>query len=1137
MAQTTSLVFNGGVIPSPSPAPSGSGKAKLLKIGEITVTEQEVQVTKNVICDPDSVTTVAPFMEVLTSARLAELISANNILVLDDGTMQYMMSDSTIAVEDGTAVCTAVNFLGLSKENRAKVLYPCTRLIDELTLQQVIEVGEPVETGFDLVKAYPEDTEAGTLIDKLEIEDTIQEPEDQTLLEIVPTDGKVAINEDRLRETINGIDNTLDGIIETIDELDVDSVPHAYLHSTLNQSAGDSVTTGTQINVFALTADLVGDCFEFEQTTTIDATPFGYVWIEPGTYLINAAVTLQWVGNPRGTFIAKVGSVMGENFDFSQEQELMRQSTKVVTIPNRMKLSVNITYDAGTPAMGFWIQSMQVVKLAGGMSQTTVAHGLSIEGNGSVEDPLEISEHGLQETFDYAKNEDYFATKQEIATLATKSELQAERARATQRENEIETLFTLPTQEAVDAWLDAHPEATTTTVENNSITNEKLDDSIKFTRSATGNNRGYKVLVANGTATSQITDENTIYEIRTDFDLGGLTLNIPRNCTLYFNGGSLKNGTIRGMLDIVDCKYQIFDNITFVRYASQFHTDYIRPEWFGAKGNYSFNSWSGTDDSVAIQTAIEAANIVGVVKIKFSSCCYRVDSGVNLENGNILLEGCGSNVREDSYFPNTLSLSKYNQYTGTMIVNRGSSACFTLSSTATMPLQVRDIDFCSPVSSSTNCALKFSSDFNGPVWPLYIRNCHFRGFHKAIWLYSTGVQYNLAYVTISECAFWWNDYCVYCEDWDGATPLYHVNRNVVAHFKMYRTLMHQNTCIFRGACSGVAEFTYCNIEGLRSKFNDDSSAIDTYAFDVHLCRGATITIKWLTRESMAHKVFKIAYTENPTINIWTSAQSLGTPAGYDDIHLFDMGTEANKSAVRIADVKGKIVYHNVNQVYGNLIYLDSVENFQLDETEGNFANVCTNLEFYSFTTNNRNRTTATVLNSVEGSNYSWKDYKLYVKPNSVAPTTNDVSLGSSGTKTIIAVKAENVDFRNASSFTTGALILFNNGEADYKFIIPDPAYKYVCFLMFTSGALSGRFKTAVGFRTGTIECGWYDCTSSQPSNILDIAETPTSYNAVPKLKLLDSMDCKQGCSVIETTNHKLCIYDEGWKYTDGTSVN
>lgn len=419
MAQTTSLVFNGGVIPSPSQAPAGSGKAKLLKIGEITVTEQEVQVTKNVICDPDSVTTVAPFMEVLTSEKLAELVNGNTVIVLDDGTNQYLMSDAIVSVEDSTAVCTSVNFLGLSREHRAKVLYPCTRITDELTLQQVLEVGEPVETDFNAVVAYPEDTEPATLIDKLEIEDNSTDPDWHPMLEILPGDGKVAINEDNLREAMLNIDSVLDSVIDTIDELDTDSVPHAYLKSSLYQSAGDSVTTRTPIDTFAYDA-IEGDCFDFEETTTIDDVPFGNVYIEPGTYLINSAVTLQWVGDPRGTFVAKVGKVMDDNFDFSQEQEFVRQSTKVVTIPNSMKLAMNVTYDAGTPVMGFWIKSMQIVKLAGGMSQTNVAHGLSLEGTGTVENPLGISVYGLQETFDYAKDKEYFATKQELNDIVSR---------------------------------------------------------------------------------------------------------------------------------------------------------------------------------------------------------------------------------------------------------------------------------------------------------------------------------------------------------------------------------------------------------------------------------------------------------------------------------------------------------------------------------------------------------------------------------------------------------------------------------------------------------------------------------------------------------------------------------------------
>jgi len=381
MAQTTSLVFNGGVIPSPSPAPSGSGKAKLLKIGEITVTEQEVQVTKKVICDPDSVTTVAPFMEVLTSARLAELISANTILVLDDGTIQYLMSDANIAVEDGTSVCTAVNFLGLSKENRAKVLYPCTRLTDERTLQQVVEVGEPVETGFDLVKADPEDTEAGTLIDKLEVVDNIRDPDDPPLLHLeVTVDGqgnrKVAINEDVLTKLVDGLPS---------DE-------HGYFNSSLYTTPGDGTMTNLVMGDFRISEnrDVHGDSIEFVPTHQEGGVDFGEVWLEPGTYILAIQITLQWVGNPRGTFLPLVANVADQPFDFSYEHEDVVRTTRIITRTTRGKLVTNIAIDADTPPMGVWVKNLEVAQIAS-LNQSNVAHDTTLTGTGKVADPLGVT--------------------------------------------------------------------------------------------------------------------------------------------------------------------------------------------------------------------------------------------------------------------------------------------------------------------------------------------------------------------------------------------------------------------------------------------------------------------------------------------------------------------------------------------------------------------------------------------------------------------------------------------------------------------------------------------------------------------------------------------------------------------------
>ena len=62
--------------------------------------------------------------------------------------------------------------------------------------------------------------------------------------------------------------------------------------------------------------------------------------------------------------------------------------------------------------------------------------------------------------------------------------------------------------------------------------------------------KGYKILrknIVNGknVLTQEMINElNTIYEIRYDFDLNNVDLNLPNNCILKFEGGTLNNGKI-----------------------------------------------------------------------------------------------------------------------------------------------------------------------------------------------------------------------------------------------------------------------------------------------------------------------------------------------------------------------------------------------------------------------------------------------------------------------------------------------------------------------------------------------------------------------------------------------------------------
>jgi len=62
------------------------------------------------------------------------------------------------------------------------------------------------------------------------------------------------------------------------------------------------------------------------------------------------------------------------------------------------------------------------------------------------------------------------------------------------------------------------------------------------------NGMGYLVLKKNKTFAEQVTETNTIYEIRDNFDLGGGSVNLPTGCMLYFKCGSVFNGTLNGKI-------------------------------------------------------------------------------------------------------------------------------------------------------------------------------------------------------------------------------------------------------------------------------------------------------------------------------------------------------------------------------------------------------------------------------------------------------------------------------------------------------------------------------------------------------------------------------------------------------------
>lgn len=88
---------------------------------------------------------------------------------------------------------------------------------------------------------------------------------------------------------------------------------------------------------------------------------------------------------------------------------------------------------------------------------------------------------------------------------------------------------------------------------------------------------------------------NTIYIIQYDFDLDGKEINIPDNCVLKFNGGTLNNGTVIGTNTYILAELQqIFDKNTILDGIWSNQRAY--PEWYGAKRN--------TDSTIALNCII-----------------------------------------------------------------------------------------------------------------------------------------------------------------------------------------------------------------------------------------------------------------------------------------------------------------------------------------------------------------------------------------------------------------------------------------------------------------------------------------------------------------------------------------------------
>lgn len=147
---------------------------------------------------------------------------------------------------------------------------------------------------------------------------------------------------------------------------------------------------------------------------------------------------------------------------------------------------------------------------------------------------------------------------------------------------------------------------------------------LQFKNRSAVDGMGYVILRKNKTFAEQVTQANTIYEIRYDFDLNGQEVTILENCVLNFNGGSLANGAVIGTnTNIISKNSLIFKEIEL---SGVFGKAF--PEWFNT---------SDDDYSDSIQKCINVFNYITFKPNKK----YYIKKSINL-NAFTKIDGNGS---------------------------------------------------------------------------------------------------------------------------------------------------------------------------------------------------------------------------------------------------------------------------------------------------------------------------------------------------------------------------------------------------------------------------------------------------------------------------------------------------------------
>ena len=175
---------------------------------------------------------------------------------------------------------------------------------------------------------------------------------------------------------------------------------------------------------------------------------------------------------------------------------------------------------------------------------------------------------------------------------------------------------------------------------------ENVSNVLSFKNRNNTNGLGYKYIRTNFDFTNIPSEyNNSIWELRYDFDLGGNDITIPDNVTLYFKGGSLNNYGIISLNNTIidfDSNYKIFDGSGTFNGQPKSVKGFITPIHFGAIAD---NTTDCTNAFNAVSSFLGSQNVNFINQgqpsytfpLDTQDIAIRVPSGMYLIKDSIIL--------------------------------------------------------------------------------------------------------------------------------------------------------------------------------------------------------------------------------------------------------------------------------------------------------------------------------------------------------------------------------------------------------------------------------------------------------------------------------------------------------------------